>query len=36
VTAADPTPLVDPRTYVGGVPYGLMATLREVKRLPSR
>jgi cytochrome P450 len=29
VTAADPTPLVDPRTYVDGVPYGLLATLRE-------
>ncbi|MEU4678890.1 cytochrome P450 [Micromonospora sp. NPDC023737] len=25
---ADPTPLVDPRTYVDGVPYGLLAALR--------
>ncbi|MFD0785862.1 cytochrome P450, partial [Micromonospora azadirachtae] len=25
---ADPTPLVDPRTYVDGVPYELLATLR--------
>ena len=26
--SADPAPLVDPRTYVDGVPYDLLAALR--------